>query len=82
VPGGKNAGANGTVNLGAGGGGGSTDSSNGGNGGNGSSGVVIIKYPKTFIFNIGAGLTQTTSTIGNYKITTFTAGTDDITLNI
>lgn len=44
IPGGANAGVNGTDHLGGGGGGGSTYSGNGGAAGRGGSGIVIIRY--------------------------------------
>ena len=66
----------GTVNTGGGGGGGGY----GAVGGAGGSGVVILKYPDTYtIANSGGGLTFTTSTsVTDYKVTTFTAGTGSI----
>jgi hypothetical protein len=62
------------VNTGGGGGGG------GSNGGNGGSGIVILKYPDTITLTIGAGLTSSTTTSGGFKITSFTAGTDTVTI--
>jgi hypothetical protein len=49
-------------------------------GGNGGSGVVILKYPSAFTITLGAGLTGTTDTtsVPDFKITTITAGTDDV----
>ena len=62
----------GVVNTGGGGGGGV-------GGGAGGSGVVILKYPDTYIITIGSnvGLTYTTdsNTVPGFRITTFTAGT-------
>jgi len=75
--GGTWAGGNGTANTGSGGSG-SPVSENGGNGG---SGVVIIKYPDTASLTIGAGLTSSTTASGGYKVTTFTAGSDTITVS-
>jgi len=41
--------------------------------------VVILRYPDTYtISNPGGGLTFTTATDGNFKVTTFTAGTGNI----
>jgi hypothetical protein len=40
----------------------------------GGSGLIIVKYPSTLTLNVGAGLTSSTSTSGNFKITSFTAG--------
>jgi hypothetical protein len=67
---------NGTVNTGGGGGGGGQPGSNGGTGG---SGVVILRYFNAFtISNPGGGLTFTTATDGSDKVTTFTAGTGNV----
>lgn len=66
--GGGNGGANGTANTGGG----------GGNSASGGSGVVIVRYPNTFTINVGAGLTASTSTVGENKVTTFTAGSGNI----
>jgi hypothetical protein len=60
----------GSVNTGGGGGGG---------GGDGGSGIVIIKYPDIFtVSNPGGGLTYSTSTSSGFSVTTFTAGTGNI----
>ena len=64
----------GTVNTGGGGGGGNHTRS----GAAGGSGIVIMKYPSSITLTIGGGLTSSTSTSGNFKITTFTAGTDTV----
>ncbi len=65
---------NGTANTGGGGGGkGTTQSAT-----NGGSGVVIIRYPNTLTITVGSGLTFTTTTTGTDKVTTFTAGSDNI----
>jgi hypothetical protein len=76
--GGTTTGGNGTTNTGGGGGGGGGNHDDGGAGG---SGVVILKYPDTLTLTIDAGLTSTTdsSTVAGYKITTFTAGTGNVT---
>jgi hypothetical protein len=83
--GGRNAlnATSGSPNTGSGGGGnGYTSAGNlQGSSGGGGSGVVILKYPNTFsISNSGGGLTFTTDSSGvaGYKITTFTAGTGQI----
>jgi hypothetical protein len=48
-------------------------------GGNGGSGVVILRYSNAFtISNPGGGLTFTTATDGDAKVTTFTAGTGNV----
>jgi hypothetical protein len=48
-------------------------------GGSGGSGVVILRYLSTFtILNPGGGLTSITAVDGNFKVTTFTAGTGNI----
>ena len=69
----------GTVNTGGGGGGAlppGVDQA----GGAGGSGLVVLKYPSSLTLTIGGGLTSSTSTSGNFKITTFTAGTDTVTI--
>jgi hypothetical protein len=65
----------GTGNTGGGGGGGGNMGTGGQNGG---SGIVILRYPNTRTITIGAGLTGTTATVGLDSVTTFTAGTGDI----
>lgn len=62
----------GAANLGGGGFGGSNA---------GDSGVVVFVYPSTYTLNGGSGLTLTTNTSGNNKITTFTAGTGTVGLS-
>ena len=66
----------GTVNTGGGGGGGG--GANEALGQAGGSGLVIIKYPDWVTLSIGAGLTSSTATVTGYKITTFTAGSDEV----
>jgi hypothetical protein len=66
----------GTVNTGGGGGGGQTVSST--PPGAGGSGVVILRYASTFTITVGAGLTGTTSTVGDKKVTIITAGTGNV----
>jgi len=68
-------GGSGTNNTGGGGGGGGTQSGAGG------SGVVILRYPNTYTVTIGAGLTGSTATDGSDKVTTFTAGTGNISFS-
>jgi hypothetical protein len=41
---------------------------------------VVVKYPDTITLTIGAGLTSSTTTAGGFKTTTFTAGTDTVTI--
>ena len=74
----------GTANTGGGGGAGSSTDLAGSTrsgGGNGGSGLVIIKYPSSKTATPSAGLTSSTNIIGNYKITTFTAGTGTVTFS-
>jgi len=66
----------GTINTGSGGGGGNINFS--GVSGAGGSGIVILRYPSSLTITIGAGLTGTTATDGSYKVTTFTAGTGNV----
>jgi hypothetical protein len=42
------------------------------------SGVVILSYPSDYTITIGAGLTGSTSTVGDNKVTTLTAGTGNV----
>jgi hypothetical protein len=49
-----------------------------GSGGNGGSGVVILRYSALWNIDGGAGLSFTTTTVGEKKVTTFTAGTGNI----
>ena len=77
----------GIIGLLTGGGGGAYYQDSGGvnksgTGGNGGSGFVVIKYPNTLTITVGAGLTSSTSTSGDYKITQFTAGTDTINFKV
>jgi hypothetical protein len=53
-----------------------------GTSGTGGSGVVIVRYPDSFddLTFVGSGLTHTKTTLGGYKIYTFTAGTGSITV--
>jgi hypothetical protein len=65
----------GATNTGGGGGGGAAGGRLGSSGG---SGIVIVRYPSTYTITIGAGLTGTTATVGGNKVTTFTAGTGQV----
>jgi hypothetical protein len=67
--------ASGISNTGGGGGGGYLTFADGG------SGVVIIRYPNAYTVTIGSGLTGNTATYGTDKITTFTAGTGNISFS-
>jgi len=64
--------------AGGGGGGGAGSSGTGGSGG---SGVVILKFPDYANLSVGAGLTSSNVTSGEYKIYTFTAGTGTVTFS-
>jgi hypothetical protein len=46
-------------------------------GGNGGSGIVILRYPNTYTIS-QTGLTLTTATVGDDKVTTITAGTGTV----
>mgnify|MGYP001407815807 FL=1 len=70
--------ASGLVNSGDGGGGNDTAA---GVSAAGRSGIVIVKYSNAYTLTIGAGLTSSTATSGSDKITTFTAGTGNISIN-
>jgi hypothetical protein len=61
-------------NLGSGGDGAGGNSA--GAGSFGREGVVIIKYPNTLTLSVGVGLTSSTSNVGDFKVTQFTAGSD------
>ena len=75
-------GGDGTDNRGGGGGGHCGVSNNtSGSAGNGGSGVVILRYPNTYTVTIGSGLTGSTATDGSDKVTTFTAGTGNISFS-
>jgi hypothetical protein len=80
------AGTAGETNTGGGGGGGSARSSptalGYSSGGNGGSGRVVLRYSNVFtISNPGGGLTFSTTTSGSFKVTTFTAGTGNISFS-
>ena len=71
-------GSAGEASRGGGGGGGGYPNENAYNGG---SGIVIVKYLSSRTLTIGVGLTSSTVITGSYKITTFTAGSDTITIS-
>jgi hypothetical protein len=50
-------------------------------GGSGGSGIVILRYSSRYSIEASAGLTQTTSLVGNNKITQITAGTGTVTFS-
>jgi hypothetical protein len=50
-------------------------------GASGGSGVVILKYPSSQNISPSVGLSYTTSTVGAYKVTEFTAGTGTVTFS-
>lgn len=72
------AGGNGTASTGSGGGGGGGTSGTK-TGGNGGSGIVILRYSANLTCTIGAGLTGSTVTVGDDKVTTITAGSGTVT---
>lgn len=86
--GGNGGGGNGSVtssgdnadqNTGSGGGAGGRDiNDNNLIGGNGGSGVVILRYPTSVVLSAASGLTGTTTTVGQNKVTQITAGTGNI----
>lgn len=76
--GGNTGGKGGASNYGGGGGGGGAYVTAGGSGG---SGVVILRYPLAYNISVGAGLTSSTTTVGDKKVTTFTAGSDTISFS-
>lgn len=74
-------GNSGTNNTGGGGGAAGKGAAGNATAGSGGSGVVILRYPSTNTLTIGSGLTGTTATDGSDKITTFTAGTGNISFS-
>ena len=79
---GNQQGSAGTANTGGGGSGGRDRSDgHGWEGGNGGSGVVILRYPNTFTITVGAGLTSSTITQGDNKVTIFTAGSGNVSFS-
>jgi hypothetical protein len=69
----------GSSGQGGGGGGGGSDTNIGSY--NGGSGIVILKYPSDRSLAIGPGLTFSTATVGGFNITSFTAGSDTVTIS-
>lgn len=67
----------GTANTGGGGGGGAGGA--GGTGGAGGSGIVILKYPDTYLDLSVSGLTYQSFNAGGYRIYKFTAGSGTVT---
>jgi hypothetical protein len=43
--------------------------------------VVVLKYPLARSLTIGAGLTSSTVTVGDYKVTVFKSGSDSISFS-
>ena len=74
-------GNSGTDNTGGGGGGTGGTGSGARTGGNGGSGVVILRYSNLYTLNIGAGLSYSTQTVNDDKVTTFTGGSGSISLS-
>ena len=70
-------GNNGTANTGGGAGGMYNTNTSNKYGGNGGSGIVILRYPNTYTIS-QSGLTLSTATTGNDKVTTITAGTGTV----
>jgi|TARA_R110002020_G_scaffold21915_5_gene74375 hypothetical protein len=66
----------GQANTGGGGGEGNR------NGGNGGSGVVILRYPKGYTINADPGHTVSTTLVGTQQVSTFTAGSGNITFTV
>ena len=50
--------------------------------GNGGSGVVVLRYPKEFTITVGSSLTSSTATDGAEKVTTITAGSDNVSWSL
>ena len=86
-PGGKGgnrsagAGSAASANTGGGGGGGGGANSPQAAGGAGGSGIIVLKYPSYITLNPDVGHVYSTTLAGEYKITTFTAGTGTVTLS-
>lgn len=85
--GGGNGGTQGAGGTGGGGAGGVAGTANTGGGGGsgtsiaGGSGVVILRYSNLYTLNIGAGLSYSTQTVNDDKVTTFTGGSGSISLS-
>jgi hypothetical protein len=71
-------GSAGSTNTGGGGGGYAATVTSGSLGG---SGIVILRYPSARTITVGAGLTSSTATVGENKVTTFTAGTGTVSFS-
>jgi len=69
----------GIANTGGGGGGGAQPTTS--EAGAGGSGVVILKYPDFYAISVTAGLTHSTVTSGGFRVTTFTAGTGNVSFS-
>ena len=58
---------------------------NTGNGGScsqpGGSGIIILKYPSSYTLSASVGISSSTATLGDYKVTQFTAGTGTVTFS-
>ena len=63
-------------NTGGGGGDGNRSGANGG------SGVVILRYPKGYTLNADPGHTVSTTAVGTQQVSTFTAGSGNITFTV
>lgn len=70
---------NATANTGGGGAGAYASATT--NGSSGGSGVVILRYSNLYTLNIGAGLSYSTQTVNDDKVTTFTSGSGSISLS-
>ena len=77
---GNDAGNNASANTGSGGGGGAhTNGGPSSAGGNGGSGIVILKYlSASGTITIGGSLTSSSADDGDYKVVSFTAGSDNV----
>ena len=51
-------------------------------GANGGSGVVILRYPKGYTLNADPGHTVSTTAVGTQQVSTFTAGSGNITFTV
>lgn len=72
---------NGVANTGGGGGSVVAGQSPAEDAGSGGSGVVILRYPSFYSINIGAGLTGSENTDGNFKYAEITAGTGNVSFS-
>ena len=62
------------MNTGSGGGG--SPGASGQRGGNGGSGIVILRFPDSYVATYTVGTTKTSTTIGSEKIDVITATSD------